>query len=437
MAGLLAGAAALCTLGGSLQAQPAAERADGDGARPNFVVIFADDLGYGDLSCSGSQTIKTPNLDRMAREGARLTDFYVASPTCTPSRAALLTGRLGIRTGLNRVLFPHDDVGLTDSETTIADILQDAGYATGCIGKWHLGHLPQFLPTRHGFDYYYGLPYSNDMGKEEQGHPPVPLMRNERIIEQPVDQETLTQRYTEQACGFIRRHAKESFFLYVPHTMPHIPLFASERFRGKSEGGLYGDVVEEIDWSTGEILNTLRKEGLAENTLVIFTSDNGPWLQVLPDAGSSGGLRDGKFTLYEGGVRMPCVAWWPGTIEAGQVIGKPASTLDLLPTFARLAGAEAPDDRVLDGADMAPLLLGTGEREGDILFAHQGRLAIRSGKWKLILPANPKEGTPELFDLEADTHEQENLAAEHPDVLRRLESRLEEHRKKKDGEAGY
>ncbi|MCH7687048.1 MAG: sulfatase, partial [Planctomycetes bacterium] len=345
---------------------------------PNIVVIFADDLGYGDLGCFGHPTIRTPNLDRMAAEGIRFTQFYSAAPVCTPSRAALLTGRLPIRSGMcsdkRRVLFPNSGGGIPASEVTLAEALKEKGYATACIGKWHLGHLPQFLPTNNGFDSYYGIPYSNDMDRVA-GVPKgraaflipkvkfwnVPLMRNENIIERPADQTTITKRYTKQAVKFIEQNKDQPFFLYMPHTMPHVPLFRSEKFVGKSSRGLFGDIVEEIDWSVGQVLDTLRKHNLDKNTLVWFSSDNGPWLIFNEQGGSAGLLRDGKGSTWEGGMREPTVAWWPGKIAAGTVSQELGSTMDIYTTAIKLAGGNVPNDRIVDGVDLRPVLFGTGE----------------------------------------------------------------------------
>lgn len=300
--------------------------------KPNFVIILCDDLGYGDLGCYGNPVIRTPNLDRMAVEGQKWTDFYVADSVCTPSRAALLTGRLPIRNGMTndttRVLFPYSAGGLPQNEITIAEALKPVGYTSACIGKWHLGHLPQYLPTSQGFDYFFGLPYSNDMdctnklawkmeGLEQAKTDwfNVPLMRNEQIIERPADQHTLTKRYTDEAVKFIQQNKTRPFFLYLAHTYPHVPLFASKDFKGKSRRGLYGDIVEELDWSVGKVLGTLKEEGISENTFVVFTSDNGPWLLKERFGGSAGLLRDGKGTTWEGGMREPCIMYWPGKLN--------------------------------------------------------------------------------------------------------------------------
>lgn len=387
--------------------------------RPNFVIIFVDDLGYQDIGCFGSPLISTPNVDRMAREGVKFTSFYV-QPVCTPSRAALLTGCYPMRVGLPNVLGAKAEIGINSSEITLAELLKQQGYATACIGKWHLGHHPQFLPTRHGFDFYLGLPYSNDMDKN--GAPPIPLIRGERIIEQPANLNTLTQRYTAEAVRFIEANRDRPFFLYLPHTMVHVPLAVSDAFRGKSKRGLYGDAVEEIDWSTGQILDTLKRLGLDDNTLVLFTSDNGPWLAKKEDGGCALPLRDGKGTTYDGGVRVPCVARWPGRIPAGIVCDEMTSEMDILPTFARLAGTREPTDRIIDGRDIWPLMAGVkgAVSPHETLFFYRGnRLeAMRSGKWKLILP---HDGKPlALYDLRSDVGETTDLSAVYPSIVRRM-----------------
>ncbi|MFQ5799591.1 MAG: sulfatase, partial [Bacteroidota bacterium] len=316
---------------------------------PNIIFIFTDDMGYGDIGCYGHPTIATPNLDRMATEGMKLTQFHVASSVCTPSRAGLLTGRLPIRSGLTRVLIPQSTGGIPDEEITIAELLKGAGYATACIGKWHLGSKPKYLPLNHGFDYYFGIPYSNDMSPGTQPNnplfkdqPPTPLIRNFTVTnpDKEPDQRYLTKWYTEEAIHFMQANAgKKPFFLYLAHTMPHVPLFVSEKFRGKSLRGLYGDVVEELDWSCGEILKTLRKLGIEDNTLVGFTSDNGPWLGKKLDGGSGGLFYEGKVSTWEGGYRVPAIFRWPGRIPAGVTTCAFATTMDLFATFTKLAGA--------------------------------------------------------------------------------------------------
>ena len=410
--------------------------------KPNFVVIFTDDQGYEDIGCFGSPLIKTPNLDKMAAEGRKFTDFYVAASVCSPSRAALLTGCYPPRVGVTKVLFPRDNVGLNPKEETIADILKGRGYATACIGKWHLGHLPEFLPRKHGFDYYYGIPYSNDMTidakmkladglvlregmtvekirNEKPKKNWVPLLRNEEVVEYPADQTTLTKRYTEEAVKFIKANRDEPFFLYLPHTMPHIPLFASEKFKGTSKRGLYGDTIEEIDWSVGQILGTLKELGLDENTLVVYTSDNGPWKLNGGRGGSAVPLRGYKFSTYEGGMREPCIMRWPGRIPEDTVCAEVCGTIDLLPTLAKLAGGEAPSDRVIDGGDIWPLMAGKlgAKSPHEAYYYYKGtRLeAVRCGNWKLI-----RKKQPELYALWEDISEEKNLASEHHDVVERL-----------------
>jgi len=423
----------------ALRASPPARRIPA--GLPNIVILFADDLGYGDLSCYGHPTIHTPNLDRLAREGMKLTQFYVAAPVCTPSRAGLLTGRLPIRNGMcsdkRRVLFPDSAGGLPETEITIAEALKKKGYATCCIGKWHLGHLPKYLPTRRGFDSYFGIPYSNDMNLKSRGGKGVPLMRGEKIIEQPVNQNTLTLRYTEEAVRFIERSKNRPFFLYLPYTFPHVPLHCSERFRGSSLRGLYGDVVQEIDWSVGRITETLRRLGLAEKTLVFFTSDNGPWLIMKERGGSAGLLRGGKGSTWEGGVREPAIAWWPGTIRPGRVKADLASTLDLFPTCLELAGLPLPRDRVLDGVSMLPILLETGPGRRRTFFYWRGRtlMAVREGPWKAHFFTQPGYGgkrvrcePPLLFNLERDPSERFNLSSKHPDIVQRLSGLAEKHK---------
>ena len=418
-----------------IAADPVGAAATRPSSRPNFVILFADDLGYGDLGCYGHPTIRTPRLDRMAAEGVRFTDFYSAAPVCTPSRGALLTGRLPIRNGMygiqRRVLFPDSTSGLPDEEVTIAEVLKSAGYATACIGKWHLGHRPPYLPTRHGFDCYFGIPYSNDMK-------PTPLLRNEEVIEEPAVQETLTDRYTRQAVRFITDHRHRPFFLYLAYTFPHVPLHASDRFRGRSLRGLYGDVVEEIDWSVGEILQTLRELRLAENTLVVFSSDNGPWLTRNQHGGSAGLLRDGKGSTFEGGMRVPGIFWWPGRLEPS-VCHAVASTMDLFPTFLDLAGVKCPADRVLDGMSLVGLLEGRPGTEPRAYFYYRDDklMAVRKGPWKAHLitaaaygPASgrfERHDPPLLYHLGHDPSEKYDLSKEHPDVIADLMAEVRRH----------
>ena len=423
------------------------------GRKPNFVIVFCDDLGYGDLACYGHPTIRTPHLDRMASQGQRWTDFYVGASVCTPSRAALMTGRLPIRSGMcsdrRRVLFPDSAKGLPQSEITLAEALKPQGYATACIGKWHLGHLPQYLPTNNGFDSYFGIPYSNDMdrvggpGRQAFFDPKieywnVPLMRNEKIIERPADQNTITKRYGEEAVRFIRKSKDKPFFLYLAHSLPHVPLFTSDEFRDTSKRGLFGDVVEEIDAGVGRILETLKAEGLAENTYVVFTSDNGPWLTFDQHGGSAGPLREGKGCTYEGGMREPCIMWWPGTIKPS-VIHDLGATMDLYTTMLKLAGAQVPSDRVVDGLDLRPVLFGTGPSPRDTMFYYRGAqlYAVRKGPYKAHFTTRTGYGPdravthdpPQLYHLGHDPSEKYDVAKDHPDVIAAIMKEVEEHRR--------
>lgn len=417
--GSLAGAACLGLAGLSLDAFAKSEKL------PNFAFILADDLGYQDVGCYGSPLIKTPNLDRMASEGMRFTDYYAAAPVCTPSRAALMTGCYPLRVSLPNVINHSSKIGISSDEITIAQLLKTRGYSTACIGKWHLGWQKQFLPTRHGFDYYFGLPYSNDMDPVDFR---TPLFRNEEIIEQPVVQETLTERYTDEAIKFITKHKDGPFFLYLPHTFPHVPLHASEKFSGKSKRGLYGDVVETIDWSTGRILNTLKELGLDENTLVIFSSDNGPWLSKGENGGCALPLRGGKAQTWDGGMREPCIMRWPGHIPSGSTCSEVATMMDIYPTLAHFAGAKVPTDRIIDGKDIRPLM--TGEKDAkspyDAFFYYRSEQlqAVRSGRWKLILehkePETKSTIPQSLYDLKTDIGETTDVSAKHPKVVAML-----------------
>lgn len=394
----------------------------------NVVVILCDDMGYGDLHSYGSQ-IATPNLDRMASEGTRFTNAISANPVCSPSRASLLTGRYPTRVGVPRVLMPRDRGGLATDETTLAELLKTKNYATACLGKWHLGHQPTQLPTKRGFDSYFGIPYSNDMT-------PALLLENEKTVEPEANQDTLTRRYTERAVDFIGRNAHRPFFLYLAHSFPHIPLHASDAFRGKSPLGLYGDVVNELDWSTGEVLRALRSNGLASNTLVLFTSDNGPWYQ-----GSSGLTRGRKGATWEGGVRVPFLAWQPGSVPAGKTSNALVSLLDVVPTVAARCDLRPP--KPLDGVDVWPILCGRAnavEREPLLYFNDVHLQCIRRGNWKLhvaryngniytpgIWPRlrNLPLSHPELYNLALDPDESYDLADRHPDIVRDLFARAE------------
>lgn len=421
-------------------------------APPNIIVILADDLGYGDLGCYGHPKHRTPQLDRLASEGLRLTDFYMTSPICTPSRVALLTGRYPLRAGLAGLLWPTDRHGLPASEITIAEALRARGYATACIGKWHLGHhAPEQLPPGHGFDVWYGMPYPNDMDarhpvaqQRKEAWPPLPLYRGTERIEEGTDVNLLTQKYHAEAVRFVREHRDRPFFLYMSHAAPHTYLGASPRFRGKSANGLYGDMVEEMDWAVGDLLAVVRELGLERRTLVFFTSDNGASVRrgerpevdrlMHPDGtyGSNAPFRGGKQDTFEGGVRVPAIAWWPGVIAQGRVDTAPASVLDLFPTLLELSGATVPLDRIVDGRSLVSVLKGTGRRDiTDLYFGSTQLTGLRSGAWKLQLVRGPGQAwnarptSALLFDLARDPGETTDLAAQHPELVARLRAQLE------------
>ncbi|MDO8682584.1 MAG: sulfatase [Armatimonadota bacterium] len=397
--------------------------------QPNIILINADDLGYADLSCYGSESIRTPNLDSLARRGMRFTSFYASAPVCTPSRAGLMMGRYAVRSGLSYVLFPNDKTGITDSEITVGQVLQKAGYKTACIGKWHLGCTPESHPNRHGFDYYYGLLYSNDMGTmTKQGYPDIPLYRNEEVIERPADQSLLTERYTEEAVKFIRDNKNNPFFIYLPHNMPHWPHHASERFKKRTKAGVYAAAVETIDWGVGEIMKTLRELGLEQNTLVLFMSDNGPVLRPDRPGASAKPLSGAKGNVFEGGQRVPLVAYWPAGIPAGSVCHQPVSNLDMLPTLAAICGGKTPTDRIIDGRNITKLLTNMGKMPDYAFFYNPGKTvpAVRYGKWKLRLEKGRQSvEKPELYNLDLDIGERRNLAKEHPEIVADLKARID------------
>lgn len=435
---------------------------------PNIILIFMDDLGYGDLSCYGALQYRTPNLDKLAGEGVRFTNFLAAQAVCSASRAALMTGCYPNRLGISGALFPNAKVGLNPDETTIAELLKEKGYATGMFGKWHLGDRPEFLPTKQGFDEYVGLPYSNDMwpvhydGKpiddasnnRKKNFPFLPLLHNSDTLQEIKtfdDQAKLTGIYTERAVSFIKQHKKSPFFVYLPHSMPHVPIAASAKFKGKSKQGTYGDVLMEIDWSVGEIMKVLKENGLDKNTVVIFTSDNGPWLNYGNHAGSSGGLREGKGTAFEGGQRVPCIVRWKGITPEGIVCNKLTSTIDLLPTIAKICGTKLPTHKI-DGVDILPLLKGDMEATPRKYFYYYYRRnnleAVRRDDWKLVLPHEGRsyEGqvpgndgfpgkAPEnipfplaLYDLRRDPAERYDVKETYPEILAELQKVAEEAR---------
>ncbi len=434
-------------------------------SKPNFIIFFTDDQGYGDLGCYGSPNIATPHIDKLAKEGMRFTSFY-AAPYCGPSRVQLMTGSYPARTGHAQNTSPSSTNGLDPDEITIAETLKEEGYATMCIGKWHLGHAQGYLPTNQGFDHFFGTPYSNDMWRyhprmrpqenedslmrvirkrasytgyhgEESYYPAdrgfpndLPLMTDDKITELNPDQRQLTTRYTRSAIEFIQSKKDQPFFLYLSYNMPHVPLFVSKKYDGVSPRGLFGDVMMEVDWSVGEILTCLKEFGLDEQTMIVFTSDNGPWLQYGIDGGSAGPLRAGKGTLYEGGVRVPAIFRWPGKIPAGETSGVISGNHDLLPTFTELAGASVPSDRTIDGRTLWPLLSGENTETPHEFFHYMGGSSkgkvnyhgIRDERWKLMVNVNP-EGeviAKELYDLGADVGEKFNRIEQHPEIADRL-----------------
>ncbi|MFK7821306.1 MAG: sulfatase-like hydrolase/transferase [Planctomycetaceae bacterium] len=432
--------------------------------KPNFLIIFIDDQGYGDLSCFGSTKIKTPNIDRLAKEGRKFTSFMVASPVCSPSRAALLTGCYPKRVSMHQhVLFPSSKKGLNPSEHTIADHLKQQGYATACFGKWHLGHHPEVLPTSNGFDTYFGIPYSNDMNHpDNKGKPKggwqgmdtlwkdpestltkwkTPLMEDEKIVELPVDQRTVTRRYTQKAIDFVTAHKDEQFFVYLPHTMPHIPLYVPDDVRDPNPLNAYTNVIEHIDAETGRLLNTLDELKLTNNTYVLYTTDNGPWLPFKHHGGSAGPLREGKGTTFEGGQRVPCLIRGPG-IPAGTVCNELTGTIDVLPTIAAITKTPLPTDRKIDGVDQSALWMGTTDKSARTEFVHytsQGQLeGLRQNNWKLLVKkprqrrnnrnqkAKPQPTRTMLFDLAKDLGEKNNLAEANPEIVKQLKARMEE-----------
>jgi arylsulfatase A-like enzyme len=405
--------------------------------QPNVVVIFIDDMGYGDIGPFGATKQRTPHLDRMAKEGMKLTSFY-ATPVCSVSRAQMMTGCYGARISVPGVYFPGQSVGLNPAEVTVAERLKEKGYATQMVGKWHLGDQPEFLPTRQGFDHYLGIPYSNDMLKisTETKVPVVPLLRDEKIAElmDGEGQRRMVELYTKEAVNFIGRNKDKPFYLYFAHNAIHTPIYPGAAFAGKSQNGRFGDWVEEVDWSVGQVLDALRTQGLDKDTLVVFTSDNGPWLTKGADGGSAGPLRGGKGSTWEGGVRVPTLAWWPGRVPAGSVNDAVAATIDLLPTFVSLAGGTVPATPVIDGRDITSILLGQSKesaREAHYYFASYDLQAVRQGRWKLALSPQP-EGmgkqaakTPagmRLYDLDAEIGEQTDVAAQHPEVVAKLKA---------------
>ncbi len=397
---------------------------------PNIIHIFADDLGYGDLGCYGAIDIKTPNIDRLAADGIKFTQFYSASSVCSPSRAGLLTGRYPQRMGINQVFFPESFTGMSPSEITIAEMLKQKNYATGIVGKWHLGHRAKFLPLQQGFDSYFGIPYSNDMRS-------VVYMEDNDVVDYEVDQHNTTKTYTERALKFIDQQKGRPFFLYLAHSMPHVPIYASKDFEGTSNRGLYGDVIQEIDWSVGQILAKLQTLDLLENTLVIFSSDNGPWLVMEDHGGSAGPLREGKQFTFDGGMRVPTVAMWKGKIPPGTVYDGMATQMDWFPTFAKLTASKLPADRVIDGENISQVLFNTGKRKGDAFLYFDGSelQCFQQGYWKIKKPYKGYRGSAGkkavaahdtlLFNLKVDIGEKQDLHALNPEKTREIWEAME------------
>ena len=411
---------------------------------PNFIIIFADDLGYGDLGSYGHPTIRTPNLDKMADEGIRFTQFYTGSSICTPSRAALLTGKLPIRTGMygkRSVLFPDNAEGLDPSNKTIASALKDYNYKTACIGKWHLGHLKKFMPLNHGFDVFYGIPYSNDMRPESKwdyardNFPPLPFLDGYDTIGVSLEQSNFIEMFTKRSIEFIRTNKDNPFFLYLAHTAPHTPLLLNENNKGKSKRGSYGDVVEELDRSVGRILETLKNLKLSENTFVIFTSDNGPWSWVNIDGGSSGLLKGNKGSVYEGGYRVPAIAWMPGSIDQGIISQSLASTLDLYPTMLAMTGNEKFQTEELDGMDISNTFFNNTPIREDIHYYRQDTLVgIRHNEWKMYIndpnpwdDELPQKDMPALYHIEHDPSEKYNIAKNNPEIVKKMKDLFNKH----------
>jgi len=416
--------------------------------KPNFIIINCDDMGYGDMGCFGHPTIKTPELDRMAYEGQRWTSFYVAASVSSPSRSGLMTGRLGIHTGMygdkRVVLFPDSPKGLPKEELTMATILKNEGYNTACFGKWHLGHKPEAMPWSRGFDEFYGIPYSNDMSQKEQKNVygnknykyPLPFYENDKVLEFEPDQTQFTKRLTIRAVQYIREQTEKPFFLYLAHPMPHVPVYASEKFQNTSKRGQYGDVIEEIDWSVGQILKTLKEKNLDKNTLVIFTSDNGPWLTFKENGGSAGLLKDGKNSTYEGGFRVPCIMW--GAMLKPGVISEMGSTLDLLPTFCEMANIKLPSDRKYDGFSLYPTLTKQENIKREYYYFYRGSelYAVRKGKYKIHFMTKQAYGpgkkiilkTPLLYNIEEDPEERYDIADKYPEIVKELEAYTQQYK---------